>query len=87
MANTNRKATREEMARIAQTINAAYPSYEVVFGGHIGRIAPRVRTISFRLRDQNGKFRSNPVWLMPDDLASLTPGNIRWLVERANGNV
>jgi len=30
-------------------------------------------------------FRSNVIWLMPDQLRELSAANIRWLVERANG--
>jgi len=66
----------------------AYPELTPVFGGHGnygGRRAPRTRTISFRLQDERGQFRSNVIWLMPDQLRELTAANVRWLVERSNG--
>jgi len=59
-----------------------------VFGSHGdygGHRAPRDRTISFRLQDARGRFRSNVVWLMPDWMSSLTAGNIRAMVAEANG--
>jgi hypothetical protein len=88
MGNVNRKATGEEMDHVAEVIRAAFPDCEPVFGGHSaygGHRAPRANTISFRLRDGQGKYRSNVVWLPPEWLSSLTVGNILWLVNRANG--
>lgn len=88
MGNQNRKATTDEMAHVRRVIAEAYPDLEPVFGGHGsygGHRAPRVRTISFRLRDQFGKFHSNVAWLMPDCLATLTAEDIRKLVERSQG--
>ena len=74
------------MGRIRRVIKEAFPDWGPVFGGHgIGGRAPRVRTISFRLRDEFGKFRSNVVWLMPECLSSLTASNIQYLVAQANG--
>jgi hypothetical protein len=88
MASQNRKATKEEMAHVRQVIADAFPEYVAVFGGHSsygGHRAPRDHTISFRLRDQRGKYHSNVIWLMPDWLSSLTAENIRSLVNQANG--
>jgi hypothetical protein len=88
MPSQNRKATADEMAHVREVIAEAYPEYVAVFGGHSsygGHRAPRDHTISFRLRDQHGQYHSNVVWLLPEWLASLTPANIRWLVNQANG--
>jgi hypothetical protein len=88
MSNQNRKATTKEMDRIRRVIRDAYPELKAVFGGHSaygGHRAPRDHTISFRLQDERGQFRSNVIWLLPDHLRELTPENIRWLVERSNG--
>lgn len=77
MGNVNRKATRDEMAHAEQTICDAFPDLEPVFGGHGdygGHRAPRDHTISFRLRDARGQYRSNVVWIMPEYLGTLTPG-------------
>jgi hypothetical protein len=90
MASQNRKSTKEEMGHVRRVIQQAYPEYTPVFGGHSsygGHRAPRVRTISFRLRDRLAKYHSNVVWLMPEWLSSLTPDDIRALVTRANGEV
>jgi len=59
-----------------------------VFGGHGdygGHRAPRDHTISFRLSDEQGRLRSNVVWVMPDALAKLTVDDVRHLVQRAGG--
>lgn len=88
MGNQNRNATKDEMAHLRQVIAEAYPDLEPVFGGHSaygGHRAPRVHTISFRLRDQHGKYHSNVVWLMPEDLAKLTADDIRDRVARSHG--
>jgi hypothetical protein len=88
MGNQNRKASSSEMARIRRVISTAFPELTPVFGGHGdygGHRAPRDHTVSFRLRDERGQFRSNVVWVTPDELRELTPGNIVALVERSNG--
>lgn len=88
MSNRNRKASKAEMAHARRVVREAYPKMEPVFGGHGdygGRRAPRVRTISFRLRDEQGRIRSNVVWLNPQRLASLTVDDVRALVRRASG--
>ena len=88
MGNQNRKASKGEMDRIRRVIREAYPEMTPVFGGHGdygGHRAPRDHTISFRLRDDRGRFRSNVMWLMPDLLRALSAANIRWLVEHSNG--
>ena len=88
MGNQNRKATTKEMDRIRRVIREAYPDCRAVFGGHGaygGHRAPRDHTISFRLQDERGRFVSNVIWLLPDQLRELTPANIVWLVERSNG--
>jgi hypothetical protein len=88
MGKQNRKATKEEMAHIRRVIREAFPEMEPVFGGHGdygGHRAPRDHTISFRLWDGRGNFRSNVIWIMPEYLGSLTPEDNESLVRRANG--
>jgi len=88
MGNQNRKATKPEMARARSVIRAAFPELEPICGSHSdygGHRAPRDHTISFRLRDRQGKFRSNVVWLMPDWLGSMTVADVVSLVNQANG--
>lgn len=88
MGNVNRKAAKGEMASAYRAIKEAFPDCEPVFGGHGtygGHRAPRDHTISFRLRDAQGRFRSNIIWLLPDELASLTPAAVRAWVAQANG--
>jgi hypothetical protein len=88
MGNVNRKATSDEMAHAIQVIRDAFPEYEPVFGRHSsygGHRAPRDHTISFRLRDQWGKYHSNVIWILPQQLASLTVGDVQKLVANRNG--
>ena len=76
------------MTHARKVIEEAYPDCRAVFGGHGdygGHRAPRDHTISFRIQDKNGKFQSNVIWLMPEELNSLTPGAIRYLVDVSNG--
>ena len=89
MGNVNRKDTKEEKAKAIKVITQAYPDYEVVFGAHGdygGHRAPRSHTIAFRLRDKSGKYHSNVIWLMPNELSSLTVKKVIDLVNRSNGN-
>jgi hypothetical protein len=88
MGNQNRKATKSEMAHALRVIREVFPELEPVFGSHGdygGHRAPRDHTISFRLRDQRGNFRSNVVWLQPNCLGTLTVAAVESLVRRANG--
>ena len=76
------------MAHAIQVIRQAFPDFEPVIGGHSsygGHRAPRDHTISFRLRDQQGNYRSNVVWILPQNLGSLTVAGVRALVANANG--
>jgi len=88
MGNQNRKATKQRMTQVRRIIREAFPGFVPVFGAHSdygGSRAPRDHTIAFRLQDEQGKFRSNVVWLMPDWLATLTVADVQALVARANG--
>jgi hypothetical protein len=58
MGNRNRKASREEMAKVRRVIEAAFPDCTPAFGGHGdygGHRAPRDHTISFRLQAPKGR--------------------------------
>lgn len=85
MGNQNRKATKAEMERVRRVIREAFPGLEPVFGGRGGSVAPRVRTIQFRLRDHKGKYHSNMIWLMPDELRALTADDIKRRARSVNG--
>jgi len=88
MGTVNRKATEDDMAHAMQVIREAFPEFEPVFGGHSsygGHRTPRDHTISFRLRDSWGKYHSNVIWIMPQNLASLTVADVRAMVARGNG--
>jgi len=90
MGNVNRKATDDEKTHATDVIRRAFPECEPVWGGHGdygGHRAPRDHTISFRLRDGEGKYRSNVVWILPQYLGVLTVADVRKLVSEANGMV
>jgi hypothetical protein len=73
------------MAYATQTIQEAFPEYDVVWGGHGdygGGRAPRVHTLSFRLRDHWGKYHSNVIWVNPAGLSSITVEWVRKMVQR-----
>ena len=76
------------MDHAARVIKEAFPEYDAVFSGHSahgGHRAPRDHTISFRLRDQWGKYHSNVVWIRPEFLAHLTVEQVKHLVKHRNG--
>jgi hypothetical protein len=88
MGNQNRKASKEELSHAKRTIKEAFPELSPVFGSHGdygGHRAPRDHTIAFRLQDIRGKFCSNVVWVMPEELISLTVADVKKLVARSNG--
>ncbi len=88
MGNHNRKATKEEMAHARRVIREAFPELVPAFGAHGdygGHRAPRDHTTAFRLQDEQGKFRSNVIWLMPEWLGTLSVADVQALVARANG--
>ena len=89
MGNVNRKATSNEMAYAAQVIREAFPEYDVVWGSHGdygGGRAPRDHTLSFRLRDQWGKYHSNVIWIDPAGLSSITVAWVRKMVKHGTSN-
>jgi hypothetical protein len=89
MSNINRKATKKEMIHIIKIIKEAFPDYVPIFSGHGnygGHRKPRDHTISFRLQDNNGKYHSNVIWLMPDLLMTYTIEDIKRMVNKGMGN-
>ena len=87
MGNVNRKTTKAELAHLRRVVEEAFPGCHAVIGGHGdygGHRSPRVRTISFRLQDASGHFRSNVVWVLPDQIGHLTAADVRTLVDRSN---
>ncbi len=76
------------MQTFRRVVSEAFTEFEVVFGSHGdfgGHRAPRDHTIAFRLRDHVGKYRSNVVWVMLDQLLSTTVAGVRRMVKLRNG--
>jgi len=89
VGSVNRKATGDEMAFATQVIREAFPEYDVVWGSHGdygGGRAPRDHTLSFRLRDQWGKYHSNVIWVNPAGLSGITVEWVRKMVKRGTSN-
>jgi hypothetical protein len=89
MGSVNRKATGDEMTYATQVIQEAYPQYDVVWGSHGdygGGRAPRDHTLSFRLRDQWGKYHSNVIWVNPAGLFSISVAWVRKVVKRGTSH-
>jgi hypothetical protein len=89
VGSVSRKATGDEMAYATQVIQEAFPEYEVVWGSHGdygGSRAPRDHTLSFRLRDQWGKFHSNVIWVNPSGLSSITVAWVKKVVKRGSSD-
>lgn len=88
-SHANRKATQEEMDYATQVIQEAFPEYEVVWGSHGdygGHRAPRDHTLAFRLRDRQGRYHSNVIWVAPEELSSITVQWIKKMVQRGTSN-
>ena len=88
MGNQNRKATKDEKAHATKVLREAFPSMTAIFGAHGdygGHRVPRDHTIAFRLKDASGRFCSNVVWIMPQQLGALTIASAQSMVDRANG--
>lgn len=86
VGNRNRKATRDEKERATDVIVEAFPGLFPVWGAHGdygGHRAPRNHTIAFR--HERGQFRSNVVWVRPDQVAWLTVEQVRAMLKRAGG--
>jgi hypothetical protein len=88
-SHANRKATKDEMAQATEVIQQAFPEYEVVWGSHGdfgGHRASRDHTLAFRLRNRQGKYHSNVIWVAPEWLSSITVTWVKKMVNRGTGN-
>ncbi len=88
VGNRNRKASPDEKAHATEVIEEAFPGMRPIWGAHGdygGHRAPRDHTLAFRLQDEQGRFCSNVVWVMPDQLAKLTVEQVRAMVKSAGG--
>ncbi len=87
--HANRKPTPGETEYASGVIQEAFPDYDVVWGCHSdygGHRAPRDHTLAFRLRDRWGKYHSNVIWVMPEELASITVEWVRKMVARGTSH-
>ena len=86
MAHVNRKATDAEIDHAREVILEAYPELEPVFETPSARVAgSSENAVAFRLRDAQGKFRCNVVWVEPKEIERLTPDNVRKRVRQSLG--
>jgi hypothetical protein len=88
-SHANRKPRSDEIAYATQVIGETYPHYDVVWGSHGdfgGHRAPRDHTLAFRLRDQWGKYHSNPIWVPPEWLCNMTAEWVKTMVARGSSD-
>ena len=86
--HANPKPDRDGLGHLKRVAKEAFPKLEVRFLSHGelgGHRAPRDHTLAFRLEDTRGKHRSNVVWVMPQELESMTVDDVRRVVDRSNG--
>lgn len=86
--HANPKPTKKGKQALRAVARAAYPNWNVRFCSHGdlgGHRAPRDHTLAFRMVDERGKFRSNVVWVFPQELAYWTVDDLRQAVDRSNG--
>lgn len=78
-----RKKATKNKDKIRRAINAivaeVYPGCAAVFCGHAqtSRMGRSNVTFGFRIRDENGKYRSNLIWVNPEYAGSW---DARWVI-------
>jgi hypothetical protein len=73
------------LRRVAEKV---FPGCSIRFFSHGtlgGHRAPRINTLAFRLVDGRGRFRSNVIWVAPQDLRGWTAEDVRRAVDASNG--
>ncbi|MEM7165365.1 MAG: hypothetical protein AAF581_07875 [Planctomycetota bacterium] len=86
--HANPKPSKKALQHLRQVAAEAFPGHTIRFCSHGdlgGHRAPRDHTLAFRLVDARGKFRSNVVWVFPQELEQWTADDVRSRVERSNG--
>lgn len=86
--HANPKPTASGKKALRAAAREAFPNWSLQFCSHGdlgGHRAPRDHTLAFRMVDARGKFRSNVIWVFPQDLTLWTAEDVRKAVARSNG--
>jgi hypothetical protein len=80
------KQVKDNLRRqIAGHVARAFPGCVAVFVGQQSGAALKSRTFGFRVRDAQGKFRSNIVWVDPEYDGEVNEAWARAAVRDSNG--
>jgi len=80
-----REQIRKLKKKVSQAVSKGFPGCSAEFSGRGGSMAPRVRTLSFRVHhDQKNQFISNVIWLNPEYDGNITVGDIIAMIKESN---
>jgi hypothetical protein len=89
MKNQKEKQRKANIAKfkkkIKKAVSQGFPGCIAEFSGRGGSMAPRVRTLSFRVHNtQKNKFISNVIWLNPEYDGDITEVDIIDMIKSSN---
>ena len=80
-----KRAKDSTRRHIARHVATAFPGCIAVFVGQQSSAALRDRTFGFRVRDSDGKFRSNIIWVDPGTQGGIDEVWVKDAVRQSNG--
>ena len=82
----SRDVRRTLRARVAAAVTEAFPGCIAEFNGGVAksRMATRGPTLGFRVKDGQGKYRSNLIWVDPTYEGEVNGAWIAWAVKKSN---
>ena len=86
--HANPPPEKRGLVHLRRVAEQAFPDCSIRFFSHGtlgGHRAPRINTLAFRLVDARGRFRSNVIWVAPQDLRGWTADDVRRAVGESNG--
>lgn len=83
--NHDKEIKQKIKQQVAAHVRNAFPGCVAEFCGRQGRLPSVSRTFGFRVRDRNGKYQSNIVWVDPGYQGEINEAWVRWAVSQSNG--
>jgi len=86
--HANPKPEKAALKHLRRVALEAFPGHTIRFCSHGdlgGHRAPRDHTLAFRLVNAKGKFCSNVIWVMPQNLMNWTAASVKRAVDVING--
>ena len=82
----SRDVRRNLKGLISAAVTRAFPGCTAEFGGGVerSRMAKLGPTLGFRIKDENGKYRSNIIWFDPTYEGEVNASWVQQVVERSN---